>query len=253
MRRPLVLPLLVLMLLGGGPAAGEPPAGDARAEEALLSWPDAESVAREARSYTEPLPAVTFARRPGKGIDEKALRDAVVMIKNRGGHGSGFLVAKRGYVLTSWHVVRGGKEVDVIWHGRPLPARVLRANPERDVALIEFRAMRRATPLPLPRLAPAVGSAVHVIGTPLGARRFTVTSGTLSDRRPLRGQPAYQLDAGIDPGASGGPVLNERGEVIGLAVASRLERAGLPDQTQIIPIEDALLRLGLSPESKTAR
>jgi S1-C subfamily serine protease len=135
--------------------------------------------------------------------------------------GSGFVVRDDGLVATAMHVVEDASSVTVAFPGFPATAAdLIAASPGRDLAVV--RTTRRGIPaLPLVTAQPQQGEEVLVIGFPLatalGNIDATVTRGIVSAVRTDIG--LIQVDAAMNPGVSGGPVLNQRGEVIGIAVS----------------------------------
>jgi len=142
--------------------------------------------------------------------------------------GSGVIVdASKGYVLTNHHVVAGAKEVKVILaDGRELTTEWVRSDAKTDLAVVKIKADRLlAAPLgDSDRME--VGDWVLAVGAPEGLRQ-TVTAGIISAKGRTTGGHAYenflQTDAAINHGNSGGPLVNMRGEVIGInsAIVSR--------------------------------
>src|SRR5467141_3392542 len=149
------------------------------------------------------------------------------------GSGSGFIVSQDGYILTNNHVVQGADRVTVrLLDNREFTATTVGTDPSTDVAVIKIQ----TTGLPTVHLGDAdstkIGNWVLAIGNPLGeAFTFTVTPGVVSAKgRVLAGlnssryaiQDFIQTDAAINPGNAGGPLVNVRGEVIGInsAIAS---------------------------------
>jgi serine protease Do len=147
----------------------------------------------------------------------------------RRGLASGFIVQADGYILTNAHVVEGASQVEVELgeEGERLPARVVGQDDASDVALVKVAAGRPLAILPLgdsDRVQ--IAEWVMVVGNPFGLAH-TVTVGIVShtgrsDVAPA-GRGGYydfiQTDAPINPGSSGGPILNLRGEVVGIATA----------------------------------
>ncbi len=165
------------------------------------------------------------------------------------GQGSGFLVSNKGEVLTNYHVVQGASRLTVILDdGTRLPAEVAGADPSNDIALVKVNADAVKTIAPLPLGDSSLvrpGQLAVALGSPYGYRG-TVTVGVVSGtdrslpsvtRRPITGM--IQTDAAIFPGNSGGPLLNSRGEVIGINTAVT---AGTGNE-----------RLGFAVPSNTAR
>ncbi len=143
----------------------------------------------------------------------------------RAGSGSGFIVSKDGYILTNNHVVAGANRVRVtLLDKRVFTARVVGTDPTTDVAVIRIE----GADLPVATLGDdeqaKVGQWVLAIGNPLGLD-FSVTSGIVSAKGrniPGLNRSLYaitdfiQTDAAINMGNSGGPLVNIRGEVVGI-------------------------------------
>jgi S1-C subfamily serine protease len=141
------------------------------------------------------------------------------------GAGSGFLFDPRGYVLTNFHVVRGAQRIEVTLGDRTrYSARFVGGDERNDVALIQIDAGGRSLPVLTMGDSDAlqVGQYVLAIGNPFGFES-TLTTGVVSAlKRTVQTGPqtfidgAVQTDAAINQGNSGGPLLNTRGEVIGI-------------------------------------
>ena len=134
------------------------------------------------------------------------------------GVGSGFIISGDGFVLTNAHVVEGADEVTVtLSDRREFKAKVLGADRRSDVALLKLD----ATGLPYLRTGDSskirVGEWVLAIGSPFGLEN-TVTAGIISAKSRDTGEylPLIQSDVAVNPGNSGGPLINMRGEVIGI-------------------------------------
>ena len=134
------------------------------------------------------------------------------------GLGSGFILSPDGYVMTNAHVVRGGDDITVTTSDRrEFKAKVIGADTRTDVALLKIE----ATGLPTVRLGDPnklrVGEWVVAIGSPFGLEN-TVTAGIVSAKSRDTGDflPFIQTDVAVNPGNSGGPLINMRGEVVGI-------------------------------------
>lgn len=176
-------------------------------------------------------PAPTPAPSPTVQEIFAAIAPAVVSIRATGAGaepsaGAGVVVDDTPLILTSWHVIRGARQISVTFaDGFQTPAAVVRELPERDIAVIQPFA-------PPPHLAVAVlgdadrlrpGDGVYVIGDPFGLR-LSYTAGIVSGLErtvaftalPHPLDRLIQFDAAVNPGSSGGPLLDGRGEVVGI-------------------------------------
>ena len=139
--------------------------------------------------------------------------------------GSGFVIDKTGHIVTNYHVVQGAKKINVSFsNGASTKAAVVGVDPSSDLAVLKVDASSRAlTPLQLGNSDDMrVGDPVVAIGNPFGLDR-TVTAGIVSAiQRAITAPNGYtidhviQTDAAINHGNSGGPLLNRRGQVIGV-------------------------------------
>jgi serine protease Do len=160
------------------------------------------------------------------------------------GVGSGFIVGADGIVLTNAHVVDGADEVTVrLTDRREFKAKVLGTDKTTDVAVLKIDAKS----LPVVKIgnpeATRVGEWVVAIGTPYGLDN-TVTSGIVSAKgRSLPGDsavPFIQTDAAVNPGNSGGPLFNMKGEVIGINSQIFSRSGGFQGVAFAIPIDVAM-------------
>ena len=139
--------------------------------------------------------------------------------------GSGFVIDKAGHIVTNYHVVENARSVDVSFsNNESMKAKIVGADPSTDIAVLQVDTHARAlTPLALGNSdAVRVGDAVVAIGNPFGYDR-TVTAGIVSAlQRVIRAPNSYsidhviQTDAALNKGNSGGPLLDARGNVIGV-------------------------------------
>lgn len=193
------------------------------------------------------LPGAKVAR-PSKISDAVG---SVVLVLSGGGHGSGFLVSSDGYLITAEHVVGSDKYVKIRWSdGLEGVGEVVRADKRRDVAIIKTDPRGRQ-PLALRREAPQPGDTVFAIGAPLDEKnQSTVTRGVASANRIIDGFSFIQSDVTISPGNSGGPLLDEKGQVLGICdLTFRPAGADVPTGINyFIPIDDALRFLSAEPQ-----
>ena len=157
------------------------------------------------------------------------------------GQGSGFIVSADGLILTNAHVVRDAKDVTVkLTDRREFQAKVLGADPKTDVAVLKIDAKN----LPVVPLGSArdlkVGEWVLAIGSPFGFEN-SVSAGVVSAKgRSLPDDsfvPFIQTDVAVNPGNSGGPLFNSRGEVVGINSQIFSRTGGYQGLSFAIPID----------------
>jgi len=144
------------------------------------------------------------------------------------GTGSGFIWDKQGHIITNYHVIRGGSSANVVLHDQSnYSAELVGTSPNHDLAVLRIDAEPgQLRPIPLGSGQElAVGQAAYVIGNPFGLDQ-TLTTGVISalGRRieSASGQPidnVIQTDAAVNPGNSGGPLLDSAGRLIGVNTA----------------------------------
>jgi serine protease Do len=175
------------------------------------------------------------------------------------GLGSGFIISKDGYVLTNAHVVMGDGEVTVRLADakREFKAKVVGADERTDIALLKID----AKDLPTVKLGKSSslqpGEWVAAIGSPFGFEN-TITAGIVSATgRSLPAEtyvPFIQTDVAVNPGNSGGPLINLAGEVVGVNSMIYSQTGGYMGVSFAIPIEVALdITKQLRAEGKVTR
>ncbi|MDR3414418.1 MAG: Do family serine endopeptidase, partial [Formivibrio sp.] len=170
------------------------------------------------------------------------------------GQGSGFIVRNDGLILTNAHVVDGAQEVTVkLTDRREFTAKVLGVDKKSDVAIIKINAKN----LPIVVVGDAtkirVGEPVLAIGSPYGFEN-TATAGIVSAKSRTLPDDTYvpfiQTDVAVNPGNSGGPLFNMRGEVIGINSQIYSQTGGYQGLSFAIPmnvvskVEDQLIKHG---------
>ena len=202
--------------------------------------------------------SVTGSRKAGSPADPEALTDPFELFRrfqqgpNRGtprevpvrGLGSGFIVSPDGIILTNAHVVRNAGEVTVkLTDRREFRAKVLGTDPKTDVAVLKIEARN----LPVVTLGNAknlrAGEWVLAIGSSFGFEN-TVTAGVVSAKaRSLPDDssvPFIQTDVAVNPGNSGGPLFNSRGEVVGMNSQIYSRSGGYQGVSFAIPVDVAI-------------
>ncbi len=227
--------LLVGIIIGGGVAYG------------LLATPAATPVAAPVTTLEAATPLIATSEQPDRlGVGSPAqpqpptapqaqaqpmsladvveqVAPAVVTVVNRGssggGSGSGVVVSADGFIITNHHVVEGANQLAVIYaDGSRAEAQLVGSDPLADIAVIRVSGAVPAVARIGDIQSMRPGDTVIAIGSPLGNFRNTVTAGIISALNRSVGQMEglIQTDAAINSGNSGGPLLNIRGEVIGI-------------------------------------
>ncbi|HET6929601.1 MAG TPA: trypsin-like peptidase domain-containing protein [Candidatus Acidoferrum sp.] len=152
------------------------------------------------------------------------VKPAVVVLVAPTLSGSGFFVYDSGLIATSAHLTNS--EVDlkaILWTGQQLKAHLVYVDPEKDIAFLTVQPPTSGLPFPYLLLADSnsvrQGDTVFAIGHPAGGMPFSVTKGIVSavgKLSPSGDETWIQTDAALNPGNSGGPLLNSRGEVVGI-------------------------------------
>ena len=185
--------------------------------------------------YDEGLVTSLFERVSPAVVEVNVGRGIGGLASSGTGTGSGFLVDDEGHIITNHHVVAGATEVTVtLFDGRTLEARKLGSSPADDLALLQVdpAEVEGIAPLDLADSDKArPGQMAIAVGTPF--RQFNsisvgVVSGTGRGpssvlRRPI--PDMIQTDAALNPGNSGGPLLDSRGEVLGVTSSVRTEQS----------------------------
>lgn len=151
---------------------------------------------------------------------KKALRSVATVLLPDGGHGSGFLIGSDGWMLTNHHVAGDLNYVTVrLMTGREVSGQVVRADEERDVALIKLEGDLYPA-LPVRATEPDVGTEIYAIGSPLEKNlHTTLTRGIVSAYRNDNGERLIQSDVNIQGANSGGPVVDEDGNLVAISVS----------------------------------
>lgn len=219
--------------------------GDADRDQFLEYFHQFEKDMQQFKKQARPAPD---SQSPGKKQHTPMTADDLQVV------GSGFFVDDKGTALTAAHVVENTTKVYIVTYDNTFyPATVVKRDEDKDLAVLRLEGtFPPTTALPMgDSNALEIGEDVIAVGNPFGFT-FTVTSGIVSAlNRHLRqsGVGLIQTDAPLNPGNSGGPLLNKNGEVIGVshAIYSRAEQgrqafAGLAFAVPIREAESMLTR-----------
>jgi S1-C subfamily serine protease len=181
--------------------------------------------ANPASAPATPTPAATATPLPVTELYRQVVPSVVLITTSKGLLGSGVIVNDTGMVLTANHVISGGGDISIVFaDGTKTSGTIAAAYPKIDIATL--------TPKKLPEVVvPAtlgggvgVGSDVVAIGNPLGLRYSTTTGVVSGLNRTTETKVGalsglIQFDAAVNPGSSGGPLLNAQGIVVGVVVS----------------------------------
>ena len=182
-----------------------------------MSMPDVASTA-EAVVLAQPTitPIPLPGDREGFAVLIEKVKKSVVLIRGDDGDGSGFVIHEDGYILTNQHVIEKSRRINVLIDGRSHRANVIAEDEVLDIALLKIEPSGKLEPLRFADDA-YVGEEVIMIGYPLSLKsQVTATKGIVSGFPVIQNSVVLQVDASTNSGNSGSPVLNLRGEVVGM-------------------------------------
>jgi S1-C subfamily serine protease len=151
--------------------------------------------------------------------------------------GSGFAVTSDGYVITNYHVIKGCTDVKIHDKGNAFISTIITFDPNNDIALLKGDFKPRSF-YPLSRETPKLLTEVYVAGHPFGQDISTtvkVTRGIVSSLTGIANNFSnLQIDAALQPGNSGGPIMDNKGNVVGVAVA-KLDLDTIVEEYGVVP------------------
>lgn len=165
--------------------------------------------------------------------------DAVVSVDVPDGGGSGVIVDQEGYVITNYHVIQGSSAISILTFDKKLyPARLVGFNQKHDIAVLkiegsDFERMKFGNSNHV-----QIGQKVIALGSP-GGLDFTVTEGIVSAKRTDSvGRNYLQTDVPVNPGSSGGPLVDAAGRIIGINQIKIKEFEGIGFAIAVNDIDD---------------
>jgi serine protease Do len=207
----MILPILSLVAIANSACSSQLKASTPLA----IAISPAPPMLAQNRQTSPQRPSDGDSEQVGIQVYQRAL-PAFVTINSGGGSGSGSIVRADGFVLTNEHVVRGARQglvAVVSSNGDRYRGRVLATDVANDLALIKLETKDSFPVIPLAETSGIqVGQRVYAIGSPFGLSG-TLTTGILSR---IGNNGDLQTDANLNPGNSGGPLLNSQGQLIGI-------------------------------------
>jgi S1-C subfamily serine protease len=178
---------------------------------------------------------------------------AIIRIRTPLGRGTGFLLSHSGLAITNQHVVGSAFSVKVdLYDGSTRTGRVMKRDATSDIALVKLEGEETGIAgLPICQTnAVKVGETVVAIGNPLSYTN-SVTQGVVSGFRTSAARSLIQTDAAVNPGNSGGPLLNRFGAVIGI-VTEKIASHGVEGLGFAVPIAESLQKLNVQIATPTS-
>jgi len=185
---------------------------------------------------------------PEKTLIQSAL-ESTVTIRVGSGHGSGAIISPEGLILTCHHNINAAEEVEVVFsNGVSARASVVRKDPEYDIALLQLTDVKARQLYLSDRASVEVGEDAWVIGTPGFAELGqSVSRGVISGKRIIQEKEYLQTDASVNPGNSGGPLLDAKGRIVGI-VNAKVIASGMEGLGFAIPVWTIVERLKIEME-----
>jgi Tfp pilus assembly protein PilF len=190
------------------------------------------------------LPNIYSQTLTAEQVYEK-VKDAVVVIHAYNSsdelikQGSGVIIKDKGYVITNYHVLAGCERIEISHNKKSIPfVDIIGIDVNKDILILKIEKIKAPT-LKIRNLnSLLVGQKVYAIGSPLGFEN-TMSEGIISGIRNYdeMGRNFIQITASISPGSSGGAVVNDKGELIGISTLSTKEGQNL---NFVIPIDDVM-------------
>ena len=205
-----------------------------------------------AADWTGPL-VVQSCEAPARQLprDTEVVLGSTLIVLRDDVSGSAVVVSPDGFALTAAHVIGSAEQVEVVlFDERRVTATVVRVDERQDVAVLKLDGNTYACARPWVDRRP-IGSDVFVLGSPAGeVLSFSVSKGIVSGYREFEGERYLQIDASVNPGNSGGPVVDDQGRVVGIA-SWKVAGHGLEGLSFAVPTQAVVDALELSPGERS--
>lgn len=218
---------------GGRPAMPGPSSAPGSSTSPSMPADDTALVSDPLADYTTEerigISVYENGNRSAVNIDTQINRSDVWFLESPGtGSGSGWVLDKQGHIVTNYHVIEDSSLITVtLFEGEPFPAQIVGVDPQNDIAILKIDAPQEMLfPLELgDSNGLRVGQKIFAIGNPFGLER-TMTVGIVSSLgRTMRSKSGrlikniIQVDAALNQGNSGGPLLDKQGRLVGMNTA----------------------------------
>jgi len=139
--------------------------------------------------------------------------------------GTGFIISKDGYMITNFHVVNNSNKISVIIKDKEIQAKLITKDKANDIAILKINTSEELTPLPISKSnLMNIGDEVFTLGYPLvdvQGKNLKATFGRINSKSGLADDiRLLQIDVPVQPGNSGGPLINSKGEVVGVVTST---------------------------------
>ncbi|MBQ0105190.1 MAG: trypsin-like peptidase domain-containing protein [Armatimonadetes bacterium] len=163
--------------------------------------------------------------------------DCVFKVITDKGMGTGFFISPDGYILTNYHVVKDAKKIKININKKDYNVQIKKTNDDKDIALLKTDTLKNLPCLTMSGDSVEDTEEVFAIGFPSNEEK-TITKGIVSQKSVTLNNNRYiKTDAVINPGSSGGPLLNDRGDVIGI---NTFIDAETKDYGYALPIDEVI-------------
>lgn len=163
--------------------------------------------------------------------------DCVFKVITDKGMGTGFFISPDGYILTNYHVVKDAKKIKININKKDYSVQIKKTNDDKDIALLKTDTLKNLPCLTMSGDSIEDTEEVFAIGFPSNEEK-TITKGIVSQKSVTLNNNRYiKTDAVINPGSSGGPLLNDRGDVIGI---NTFIDAETKDYGYALPIDEVI-------------